>query len=189
MNVLELLERAAAWTGSKIAATRPDQMHLPTPCDDWDVQTLIDHIIGTGHRYARIARGEFQPSDNRRPSEPFVGDPMEAYEASIADLLASFREPGALERVVYNPWERAPGAKHASRIAVSHLAHGWDLAKATGQDATMPSDVAEAAMIAIDGRIPDWARGPSGAGYKPVVPTGPDATSQERLIAYLGRQP
>jgi hypothetical protein len=72
---------------------------------------------------------------------------------------------------------------------VSHLAHGWDLAKATGQDATMPSDVAEAAMIAIDGRIPDWARGPSGAGYKPVVPTGPDGTPQERLIAYLGRQP
>jgi uncharacterized protein (TIGR03086 family) len=75
------------------------------------------------------------------------------------------------------------------RISVGHLAHGWDLAIATGQDATMPPEVAEYALKKITGLIPDEARNPEGAPYKPVVPTDDDASAQDKLIAYLGRQP
>ena len=64
------------------------------------------------------------------------------------------------------------------------LVHGWDLAHATGQDDTMPEDLAAAAFAALDGRMPDDQRGQF---FKPAVPTSDDATPQERLLAYAGR--
>lgn len=68
------------------------------------------------------------------------------------------------------------------------LIHGWDLAKATGQDTTMPEDLAAAAWGFLDGRLPDEARGP-GRNFKVAVPVSDDASVQDKLIAYCGRQP
>lgn len=190
-GVLDLLNGACAWTRTKIAGTRADQMDLPTPCDEWDVRELIDHVIVSGHAFALIVRGEFESPEAflaRRPPK-FTDDPLPAYDASAKELLDAFHEPGALERVVSGTWGKAPGADHAVRIAVGHLAHGWDVSTATGQDASMPPDLADAALARIDGMIPDAARNPEGKPYKPVVPTAPDARSQDKLIAYLGRQP
>jgi uncharacterized protein (TIGR03086 family) len=64
--------------------------------------------------------------------------------------------------------------------------HGWDLARATGQDATMPEDLAEAAFAMIDGKLTDENREP---GFKSVVAVPEDASAQDKLLAYTGRQP
>jgi uncharacterized protein (TIGR03086 family) len=66
------------------------------------------------------------------------------------------------------------------------LLHGWDLARATGQDPTMPTGCAEAAYEAIHGRFTDDQR--KGI-FKPEIPVGRDAKPQERLLAYTGRDP
>lgn len=189
LGVLDLLEGACEWTGTKIAGTKPEQWTLPTPCDDWDVRLLLDHIIVSGDLFAIVARGEFVSFEAWQRPAMFTDDPLGAYEATKRDLLESFRRPGVLERALLSTVGRAPGADQATRIAVGHMAHGWDLAKATGQDTTMPPELAETALERITGMIPDAARAPSGMGYKPVVPTDADATAQDKLIAYLGRQP
>ena len=66
------------------------------------------------------------------------------------------------------------------------LLHGWDLAKATGQDATMPPGLAEAAYETIHGRFTEKQR--QGV-FKPEVQVGADASPQEKLLAYTGRDP
>ena len=66
------------------------------------------------------------------------------------------------------------------------LLHGWDLARATNQDATMPDGLAQAAYDLIHGAFTDEQR--TGV-FKPEVPVGDDATPQQRLLAYTGRTP
>ncbi len=75
----------------------------------------------------------------------------------------------------------------ALAIAFSdQLLHGWDLALSTGQEATMPDGLPDAAYSLIHGRFTDEQR--KGI-FKPEIPVGPDASAQERLLAYTGRDP
>ena len=112
------------------------------------------------------------------PSPPsLIGkDPVAAYERARQETLQVYGEPGAIDKT-------GP----ALGIAFTdQLIHGWDLATATGQDATMPADLAQAAFGMIDGRLPDDQRGD---GFKPAIDVGAGAPAQDKLLAYTGRRP
>lgn len=175
MDPLDLFDRGSAWTKEKIDGAK-DQLGAATPCEGWDVRTLVSHLIAWNGFFQAAARGE----QAERPSEPHpdltADDPAAAYEKTRQDTLAAFR--GAAE-----PDKIAPTAGIAF---VDQIVHGADIARATGQDATMPSDLAEAAFAMVDGRITDDNRGKS---FKAQVPVADDAPVQDRLLAYLGRKP
>jgi len=75
----------------------------------------------------------------------------------------------------------------ASILPLELLIHGWDLARSTGQDATIPSDLAEAAFSMVDGKLTDEFR--EQAGFKPPIEVPASASAQDKLLAYTGRQP
>jgi uncharacterized protein (TIGR03086 family) len=175
MDLLDLFERGTEWTASKIpAATK--QLSGATPCTSWDVRTLLDHMIDAQQYFAATARGEQVPLPNLSPPALIGDDPVAAYEAIRQETLRAHREPGVLEKT-------GPSLGIAF---VDQLVHGWDLARATDQDATMPADLAGAAFAMIDGQLTDDRRDP---GFAPAVAVDDDATAQDKLIAYTGRQP
>jgi uncharacterized protein (TIGR03086 family) len=98
------------------------------------------------------------------------------FEQSRSDLMRAFREPGVIEKT-------GPALGIAS---ADQLLHGWDLAKATGQNATMPEGLPTFAYDMIHGRFSDEQR--QGV-FKPAVKVAPDASVQEKLLAYTGRDP
>jgi uncharacterized protein (TIGR03086 family) len=92
------------------------------------------------------------------------------------ELLHAFGEPGVMEQ-----------SGPALGIAFcDQLLHGWDLAVATGQDATMPDGLPEVAYDMLEGRLTDEQRG---GAFKPRIAVGDDASAQARLLAFTGRQP
>jgi uncharacterized protein (TIGR03086 family) len=93
-----------------------------------------------------------------------------------AEVLNAYRVPGVIENT---------GASLG--IAFSdQLLHGWDLAKATAQDATMPEGLPEAAFEMIHGRFTDAQR--EGV-FRPEVKVPANASAQDKLLAYTGRDP
>jgi uncharacterized protein (TIGR03086 family) len=103
-------------------------------------------------------------------------DPAATYEESRQETLRAHREPGAVEK-----------AGPLLGIAFcDQLIHGWDLAVATGQDATMPDDLAQAAFAMLNGQLTDDRRGNA---FKPAIDVPDDASAQDKLLAYTGRQP
>lgn len=175
MDVIDLFERGTAWSGDRVAASAA-KLDAPTPCDEWDVRTLLNHMVDS-LRYFTEAANDPQNATLPSPNPPdVVGDDPEARYAAARDAtLAAYREPGVLDRT-------GPSLGIAF---VDQLVHGWDLAEATGQDATMPADLAEAAFKAVDGRMPPDRRG---SAFKPEVPVPDDASGQERLLGYVGRK-
>lgn len=174
-DLLGLYERASEWTTTKVAraATKLD---APTPCDEWDVRTLMNHMLDTQRYFVRAARGEDVSPPAPIPPELLSDDPVTDFERARTETLKTFGTPGVIEKT-------GPSLG----IAFSdQLLHGWDLATATAQDATMPEGLAEAAYEMIHGRFTDEQR--KGL-FKPEIAVASDASAQDRLLAYTGRDP
>ena len=173
-DLLDLYRQASDWTAEKIAATT--DLDAATPCDGWSVRNLLDHMLDTQRYFAAAARGEKAAPPNPTPPRLSTQDPVTDFAKSRSDVLDAFGRPGVIEKT-------GP----VLGIAFSdQLLHGWDLARATKQDTTMPDGLAQAAYDAIHGRFTDEQR--EGV-FKPEVPVDGDATPQQRLLAYTGRDP
>jgi uncharacterized protein (TIGR03086 family) len=174
-DLLDLYERASTWTASKVAGAA-GKLDAPTPNDGWNVATLMNHMLDTQRYFVGAARGEDASPPAPTPPELIGDDPIADFDAGRADLLSAYGAPGVIEKT-------GP----ALGIAFSdQLLHGWDLAKATAQDATMPDGLPEAAFDMIHGRFTDDQR--KGV-FKPEVKVPANASAQDRLLAYTGRDP
>jgi len=162
-----------AWPLSKVVRAA-GLGFVPTPCTEWDVRTLLNHMLDTQQYFVRRARGEDGPPLTPDPPELIGDDPASAYERGREATIRTFSEPGVIERT-------GPSLG----IAFSDLLiHGWDLAQATGEDATMPDGLPAAAYELIHGKFTDEQR--KGL-FKPEIKVRDDASPQEKLLAYTGR--
>jgi uncharacterized protein (TIGR03086 family) len=174
-DLLDLYGEASAWANEKVAGAA-DQLTAPTPCERWDVQTLMDHMLDTQRYFLGSARGEDAALPSPDPPRMLGDDPVADFRRCRTDMLAAFGEEGVVDKT-------GP----ALGIAFSdQLLHGWDLARATGQDARMPDGLAEAAYAMIHGRFTDEQRKGT---FGPELAVGPEASPQDRLLAYTGREP
>jgi uncharacterized protein (TIGR03086 family) len=165
---------ASGWAADKVraAATRLD---AATPCDEWDVGTLLSHMIQTQQFFSGTAQGK-DVSLTRDPPSLGDEDPVGKFEDAREEVIRVFSQPGVIEKT-------GPSLGIASSDV---LLHGWDVARATGQDATMPDGLAEAAYETIHGRFTEEQR----AGvFKPEIEVPADAPPQDKLLAYTGRDP
>ena len=174
-DLLDLYGRASEWTATKVPGAAAN-LDAPTPCDDWDVRTLLNHMLDTQHFFVGAARGEEVSPPSPSPPELIGDDAVAAFDRARAETLSTFAEPGVIEKT-------GPSLG----IAFSDLLlHGWDLAKATGQDATMPEGLPAAGYEMIHGRFTDEQR--KGV-FNPEITVAPDASPQDKLLAYTGRDP
>ncbi len=175
VDLLDLYERASQWTQSKVVGATA-QMAARTPCDEWDVRTLLNHMLDTQNYFTSSARGEQASPPSPIPPELLGDDPAADFEQGRQDLIKAFGAPGVIEKT-------GPSLG----IAFSdQLLHGWDLARATGQDATMPKGLPGPALEAIHGKFTEEQR--KGV-FKPEINVDANASDQDKLLAYTGRDP
>jgi uncharacterized protein (TIGR03086 family) len=173
MDLLDGYREASDWTLSKVRGA-VDHMDDTTPCDEWDVRTLLNHMLDTGRYFEASARGEQAAPPAPTPPEVLGDDPVEEFEHTQSSLMDVYSSAEVRERM-------GP----ALGIAMAdQLLHGWDLARATGQDTAMPDGLAATALQVIHGRFTDEQR--KGV-FKPEIHPSSDASDQERLLAYTGR--
>lgn len=174
MDWLGLYRQTSAWTTQKVGGVK--DLDAATPCDEWAVRDLLNHMLDTQRYFLAAARGEEASPPSPNPPDVLSDNPRQDFERIQADVTDAFSQDGVIDRT--GP---AIGIAFADQ-----LLHGWDLARATGQDETMPDGLAQAAYATIHGRFTDEQR--TGV-FKPEVQVGEDATPQQRLLAYTGRNP
>jgi len=184
VNPLDQLRQANEVFLGVLHNVRPEQMSLPTPDDEWDVRTLINHVVLGNTWSAENVKTVNAP----RPSGDIIGerDPEEAYTASADAMMASFEEPGALGRMVTMPFGEMPAAGLAGFRFVDLVVHAWDLAKATGQDTDLAPNLCAAALAMSRQRMTGMDR--SNMPFKDEVPVPVDAPAADQLAGFLGRQ-
>jgi uncharacterized protein (TIGR03086 family) len=191
MELFPAFEHAVASTAEIVKATPAGKLDAPTPCTEWDVRTLLNHVVGT----LWLAEGLFADQAPRYPMAPgglpaadLAGDdPAAAYAEAAAAALAAAAAGDTLTRVHVTPLGEMPGPALAGFTTLDILVHGWDLATATGQPADLDGRLAAHALGFAEQAL---ATEESRAGrIGPAVPVAADAPVTQRLAAFLGRRP
>ncbi len=181
MEPVSQLSLALDTTGEVLDGIGEEQWAAPTPCPDWDVRALASHVVTGNLGFAGALAGSPPAGDTVPPGTSL---PL-SYRASAAALLAAFGEPGALERTVTVPVGTVPGLVALHLRVTELLVHGWDLARATGQEVTFPEELAAAELDFTVRQLPQVPPGRSPFG--PPQPVAPEAPAIDRLAAALGR--
>ena len=188
MASIAMLERTVDGASAMIRGVRADELTKPTPCTDWDVKALMNHMAEVMSGFTAALEGTAVEMPRQEPTDLLGSDPAGSYADISQRMLDAWRTPGALERTLVMPIGDVPGAVALDIVLADQLLHTWDLARAVGRPYSMDADLAEAALQMMQRMMRPEFRGP-GQGFAEAVPCPADAPVQERLVAFAGRKP
>ncbi len=167
--------------GDLIDRIAADQWTAPTPCTEWSVRDVVNHLVGMNLVFVALFEESPMPA---RGADRLGADPAGAYHRSAVALQAAAARPGVLERSQATPVGVATGVERLQWRIVDLLAHGWDLGQATGVAAELPDDLAEQALTFARARLPSQPRAGRFADPQPIRDNAP---AIDRLAAFTGR--
>lgn len=192
---IAVFEQAARCVQSIMSGIRQAQADDATPCTEWNVRQVMNHIIGGAEVLAGSLEGNIpQGVGGVSPNSSYSGETdvsrlAQAYAGETARAAAAARRPGAMN--ASTPGGMMTAHQFLVAMATDHIIHGWDLARATGQDDTLDADVVQVAygmMTSPEGSMfVEMGRQMGFVG--PAVGVSDDASIQDKLLAHMGRRP
>jgi uncharacterized protein (TIGR03086 family) len=167
------------------------QVTLRTPCPDYDVAGLIDHLVEAAFRAAALGRGQTPPSGDDSPHVELVDAPAQLRRAA-EQAAQAWEDDSRLSSSFTMPWgEEYSGATLVNMYVAELAAHAWDLAMATGQLDKLDQSLAVSALDGARAMIKPEYRDmvAKGSPFGAEVPPPSDADDWERLAALMGRDP
>lgn len=182
---IDLLDRTLQRTASIIAGIPAGSAGAPTPCVTYDVDQLLQHVVSWAEVFASGSSGVKFEGD---PEQTAVGpDAAAQFGTAAAGIVDGWRTHGLDREVPSFAGGMMPGPMIFGMTLMEYLAHGWDLAAATGQDPGFEPAAAEAALATArtvllpEYRTPDY--------FGPEVPVDEDAPALDRFLGFMGRDP
>ncbi len=167
---------AAAEMARLVSGVRDDQLDAPTPCSEWTVAELLAHVQQLSSVFTDNAR-----KTPPRPPDGLVDNWREAIPAQLSDLPDAWRDESAWQGRVSAGGVEMDAADNALVCIEELTVHGWDLARATGQDVHIDDD----RLDRVDGFFELFGGRPFG----PAVQAPDGATRLQRTLARTGRDP
>jgi uncharacterized protein (TIGR03086 family) len=187
MNLHAEMADAAAETARAVGGADPGQLDKPTPCGDWDLHALLNHVIlWTAHSAERRARDEPLPEDLM--TTDFAADPGfgAAYAAQLDRAVGAWSDPAAWEGELKVMGSPTPAADVGALLLAEMVLHGWDVARATGQDHRVSEGTAAAVYRAVEANAELFRKY---QGFAAPVQVPGSAPVLDRALALSGRDP
>jgi uncharacterized protein (TIGR03086 family) len=163
-----------------LANVSPDQLGAPTPCSEWTIRDLIEHVIG-GNEHVGIWSG----SDDEPPARP--DDTVAAHRATAAAAQDVFARPDGMFTMFKLPFGEIPGQIFIGMRTSDVLTHAWDLAVATNQPTDLDPELAAEQLASVRAFVAPEFRGP-GKPFGDEQPCSSDRAPADQLAAFLGRK-
>lgn len=172
-----------------IADVPPEALDRPTPCAEFDLRTLLRHMVAVLRRVRHVATGgdpfavphvvDDEVADHEWPA---------VYRSARAGVDEAWADDAVLDRVLKVPWAELPGRGAAMGYVQELTVHAWDIAKCTGQTGRLDPALADVALDVATRFVPAEPRG-GHVPFGPVVEVGDSSGPYERLASWLGRHP
>ena len=186
MELGTLHERTVAEWTRLVERVEADQWQQPTPCSEWSVRDLVNHVVGEDLWTAPLLQGStIQEVGDRFDGDLLGDDPVARVRAAAAEAVAAVADRLPRGGTVHLSYGEEHLDEYVYQLAADHLVHGWDLAVATGTDGTFDPELV--------GAIAGWYADRedvyrlAGAVAPRPAESGDDALSQ--LVAAFGRDP
>ena len=187
MDTLATINRVLDCTERVVDNVEPSQLGNATPCTEWTVRDVINHITGGGIMFAESVELGSVPDD--RLGQLMGGDNLGddykgAFHVMSARVRESFGLPGALDKMVKLPFGEMPAGVALNIAVMDVMTHCCDIAQATGQKIE-DEDILAIALEVGHQLITEDFRQPG--VFNAEKPAPPNATPAEKLLAFAGR--
>ncbi|NBM18852.1 TIGR03086 family metal-binding protein [Streptomyces sp. GC420] len=171
----------------RVHTVGPDQWDAPTPCTDWSVRDLVNHLTAEQLWVPRLVTegATAQEVGDALDGDVLGDDPVDAWDAAAAGSRAAFGAPGALGRTVHLSYGDTPASAYCAQMTSDLVVHAWDLSRGIGADERLPEDLVNLAVREITPYAAELEK--SGLFAAPVEPP-PGADVQTKLLSLLGRR-
>jgi uncharacterized protein (TIGR03086 family) len=187
MNLHAELTDAADAGARVVANVRPAQFGDATPDTEWEVRTLLNHLIlWTAQAFERRAHGESVSQELMDADFAAEPDFAAAYRAQLDRALAAWADPAIWQRDLNVMGSATPAADVAAMMLAELVLHGWDLAAATGQSYSVSDRAAAAALAAVEANAEMFRQY---KGFAEPVALADGAPVLDRALALSGRDP
>lgn len=170
--------------GNLIDATPDSALGSPTPCAEFSVQDLNDHLLMVVRRIAAIGRGEHWSTVSREYQDAGWA---ESYREAAEEATLAWTDAGLLGQIHEVPWGEMPGAPLMLAYTGEVAVHGWDLARATGAEFHLDDELLRGALECAK-FIPAEGRDSEEIPFGAVVDPGADAPVLDQLAGWMGRK-
>ena len=189
MDGHSLVAAAAEPTAAVIRGIRADQLGVPTPCREYDVRGLVNHLLFWGPSLVAAAGGQAvpPPAATEREADLAGGDWAGRLGAYLDAVVAAWGEPAAWRGTTRlgGPTE-LPADMVGGMVLGELVVHGWDLARATGQPVSWDGEVL---AVLLDEVAKTAEQGRAMGVYGPAVPVPDSAPPLHRVLGLTGRNP
>lgn len=177
--------RAVAFFGSRVHLIAEDQWGLPTPCTDWDVRALVNHVTVEDLWAPPLFEGRtIADVGDVLDGDQLGEDPVARWDQAAREAVTATERSRAMTDIVHLSFGDFPGSEYASQLAADHLIHGWDLAVAIGADRSLDPELVDSVAQWF---APNEAAYRSAGAIGPTTPLDADADDQVKLLAAFGR--
>jgi uncharacterized protein (TIGR03086 family) len=181
----DLYARALEQFGEKVHAVREDQWANGTPCSEWDVRALVNHLVNENLWVPPLIEGKtIEEVGDRFDGDQLGTDPGAAWEASADGALAAVADPDAMRRTVHLSYGDRPARDYVNEMFIDLAIHGWDLARGIGADDAIDPEFVEV-LYARAAPMEDDLRSYGVYGGRVIPPEAAD--TQTKLLAIFGR--
>ena len=186
MDDIALMDGVLGKTADLVDGVDASQWGEPTPCSEFTVKDLVSHMVGWSSSFVAAAEGEKPAGD---PTTYQVSDKSATEFRSAAErMVAGWSANGTDREVSLIGAGPMPGQMVFDMTLMEYLAHGWDLAKATGQPMPYTDEEAQAVHDLAEKHLTDQWRG-DGKPFGTIVDVPIEAPALERFAGFMGRMP
>ena len=191
MDAIDALRQASLEFETRLRQVGDDQWELPTPCAEWNVRELVNHMLLGNRMAVQLLGGATQQEVIAQLGDDLMADnddPLGDFVMLAAQMQDGFAAPDGLDGTVDHPMGEIPRTMFVGFRILDHATHAWDLARAIGVDDTLDAGVVGymwddiQPLAATVAEIGIFGSGPSGD-------VGDDAPLQTRFLDLIGRRP
>ncbi|MCP3991801.1 MAG: TIGR03086 family protein [Actinomycetia bacterium] len=191
MEALDALKAANSEFESRLREVELEHWTLPTPCSEWDVQSLVNHVLLGTRMSVQILAGMSREEVTAGLDDDLMSgstDPIASFVDLADKMVAGFSGPDGLEGMVEHPAGDFPRSVFIAFRVTDGAVHAWDLARALGSSTALDADLVRFLWDDVQPRremlvaTGTFGEGPSGS-------IDDDAVLQTRYLELVGRKP
>ena len=186
MDLQQLHQRGLDEFDRYMKEIKADQWGNQTPCVEWSVRDLVNHIVNEDKWTVPLMEGAtIEEVGDRFDGDLLGDDPQGVWGVAMKEASNAVQEEGALERTVNVSWGQIPSSEYVFQLFNDHVIHAWDLAKGIGADDNLDQELVEALYEVAKPRAEEFA----GYGvFGTPVEVSDDADTQTKLLGIFGRK-
>ncbi|MFJ7246594.1 TIGR03086 family metal-binding protein [Kitasatospora sp. NPDC098652] len=170
-----------------VGAVAPADLDRPTPCEEYTLRQLLNHVVGGVHRFAYMGEGGHAQDVVAAVEDPSDDGWAAALDRARTRVTAAWSDDAKLGRPTFAPWGEVPGAIAVGGYVMELVTHSWDIATALDNGFALDDDLARTALAVAELVLPPESR-VAGTPFGPVQPVADDADVHARLAAWMGRK-